>query len=178
MRSLDREIKKHKKLLIIDGYNLINAWDNLKPIGSISLEESRKKLIDILLEFNKYTDEGIILVFDSYNVKSDADIKLSEGVIIVYTRENELADHFIEWVVYKYSKRKEIRVVTSDFAEQNFILGSGANRVSAREFRYEIESFYRDIEKLSNKNKAKNLARFSGLDENTKETLENFKKLL
>lgn len=176
MRLLDREIKKYDKLLFIDGYNIINSWNSLKNLSIDELEESRRVLIDILMEFKHYTPEGVVLVFDSYNVKSDRQFVMEKDLIIVYTRELETADHFIERFVEKYSKKKKIRVATSDKLEQDIILGKGATRISAKELEYEIENFHRELKKISDNKKTKNKRHLSTLTEDSINALANYKE--
>lgn len=178
MILLDREIKKYKELLFVDGYNIINSWDSLKNDTDKELEESRRKLIDILMEFKHYTKEGVVLVFDSYNVKSDRQIFVENKLMIVYTKELETADHFIERAVEKYANKKKIRVATSDRLEQDIILGKGATRMSAKEFEFEIKTFKEDIKRITIKKKTENKLHFSGLKSSNVEALEKYKEIM
>lgn len=176
MILLDREIKKYNELLFVDGYNIINSWENLKNKSDEELEESRRILTGIMMEFKHYSKEGIVLVYDSYNVKTDRQVFIENKLIIVYTKELETADHFIERSVEKYAKKKKIRVATSDRLEQDIILGKGATRISAKELEYEINRFYKDLERISTKKKIENKRHLSGLDENNLKALENLKE--
>ena len=178
MILLDREIKKYKELLFVDGYNIINSWDSLKNDTDKELEESRRKLIDILMEFKHYTKEGVVLVFDSYNVKSDRQIFVENKLMIVYTKELETADHFIERAVEKYANKKKIRVATSDRLEQDIILGKGATRMSAKEFEFEIKTFKEDIKRITIKKKTENKLNISGLKSSNVEALEKYKEIM
>lgn len=175
MILLDRELKKYKELLFVDGYNIINSWESLKNQTDHELEESRNKLINILMEFKAYSKEGIILVYDSYNVKSDRQIFIENNLIIVYTKELETADHFIERSVEKYGCKKKVRVATSDRLEQDIILGKGATRISAKELEYEIKHFYSDIKRISEKAKTENRLHLTGLKAQTLEALNKLK---
>ncbi|MDO5027974.1 MAG: NYN domain-containing protein [Bacillota bacterium] len=175
MILLDRELKKYKELLFVDGYNIINSWDQLKVSSDDQLEEARRKLIDILMEYKAYSKEGIILVFDSYNVKTDRQVQIQNKLIIVYTKELETADHFIERSAEKYARHKKIRVATSDRLEQDIILGKGASRISAKELEYEINNFYKDISKISEKKKRQNRLHLSGLNPDSIQLLEKIK---
>lgn len=176
MRLLDREINQYDELLFVDGYNIINSWGSLKSQSADELEESRRALINILIEFKHYTPEGVVLVFDSYNVKTDRQVIFEEKLIIVYTRELETADHFIERFVEKYAKRKKIRVATSDRLEQDIILGKGATRISAKELEYEIENFHREVKKISDVGKIKNKNHLSALNLDSIKALESYKE--
>lgn len=176
MRSLDREIKKYKELLFVDGYNIINSWDSLKNSSDKELEESRRKLIDILMEYKHYTKEGVVLVFDSYNVKSDRQVIIENKLMIVYTKELETADHFIERQVEKYRNTKKMRVATSDRLEQDIILGKGATRISAKELEIEVKNFREDIKRITIKKKTQNHLHLSGLNTRNVEALEKYKE--
>lgn len=133
---------KKKKILIVDGYNIINGWEELARISKDDLETSREKLIDYMIEYSKYTGEKTVIVFDAYNVKnsSGSTEKRSDTVSIVYTRENQTADSYIEKYIAELDDRHntEMRVATSDFAEQQIVLGKGGSRVSAREMYLDV----------------------------------------
>lgn len=178
MILLDREIRKYKELLFIDGYNIINSWDYLKDTTSTELEESRRLLTEILVEYKAYTREGLFLVFDSYNVKSDRQVIVDNKLITVYTKELETADHFIERSVEKYGTKKKIRVATSDKLEQDIILGKGATRISAKELEYEIISFKETINRIRKFEKTKNKRHLSGLNDANVEALEKYKEYI
>lgn len=178
MKLLDRELKKYSELLFVDGYNIINFWDVLKDRPMDELEESRRILVDILMEYKYYIKEGIVLVFDSYNIKSDRQIFIENKLIIVYTKELETADNFIERAVEKYGRQKKIRVATSDKLEQDIILGKGATRISAKGLEYEITSFYQDIKRIHDVKKIQNKLHLSGLSSESMKTLEALKEQL
>lgn len=130
------------KYLLVDGYNLINAWPDLKSLAEMDLEEARNSLNELLVEYNAYSGEKIIIVYDAYMVKGTADRQINyKGLSIVFTREHQTADSYIEIETEVLTKdmRNVVRVVTSDWAEQQMVMGSGAVRVSPREFFFEIE---------------------------------------
>lgn len=149
MRLLDREISKYKEILFVDGYNVINSWDELKMDTEEELEESRLKLINTLDEYQHYTKNCIVLVFDSYNIKTDRQILKHNNLMIVYTRELETADNFIERAVDEYALKKRIKVATSDKLEQEIILAKGATRISAKELEVEILNARSATERIS-----------------------------
>ena len=127
--------------LIIDGYNIINAWDNLKEISKEDLEGAREKLIHYIIEYAQYTGKKAIIVFDAYNVKnSKENIEERKYITIVHTKEHQTADSYIEKYISSLSKYDDIEVATSDYAEQQIILGKGASRISARELRLYVDS--------------------------------------
>lgn len=131
--------KKIKEYLFVDGYNIINSWERLKKIGKENLEESRDALIDIMTEYKHYSGIEIIIVFDAHLVKGNSGTEQNyKGIRVVYTKENETADHFIERSLDEIGKIKRVRVATSDWMEQQIILGRGGTRISARELEMEI----------------------------------------
>ncbi|MDI3533719.1 MAG: uncharacterized protein PWQ82_84 [Thermosediminibacterales bacterium] len=125
--------------LIIDGYNVINSWPELKELKEHDLETAREKLVDMLAQYQALTGEHLILVFDAHMVKGGKQHIEQYGEIeVVFTREGETADHFIERLVHMINNKAVVRVVTSDWTEQQVVLAAGGVRVSAREFREEL----------------------------------------
>ena len=136
----DVKVKKYKKsLYIVDGYNVIFAWEELAAVAEIDLEDARRQLCDILANYKAYTGRDIIVVFDAYNVKGSVERKLDHhGLNVVFTKEDELGDTYIERLVSEIGRDFSVRVVTSDSLIQLQALRSGVLRVSAREFYEEI----------------------------------------
>lgn len=135
--------------LLVDGYNVIFAWDSLKELSNGNIEGARNALINILCNYQGYKKCEVILVFDAYKVKgSTREIEKINNINIVYTKEAETADMYIEKVSHKLAKNNKVRVVTSDALEQLIILGNGALRVSSREFLYEIQKAEEDIRNI------------------------------
>jgi len=136
----DVKVKKYKKsLYIVDGYNVIFAWEELTAVAEYDLDEARRQLCDILANYKAFTGRDIIVVFDAYNVKGSVERKLDyHGLNVVYTKENELGDTYIEKLVSEIGRDFSVRVVTSDSLIQLQALRSGVLRMSAREFREEI----------------------------------------
>ena len=151
------------EILIIDGYNVLNAWPELLELTS-NLEMAREKLLDILLDYGAYKDLKIIVVFDAHLTKGQGEAYApAKSFEVVYTRENQTADSYIERVSYDLAKNKElVRVVTSDYAEQMNILGSGAFRVSAREFLLDVAKTRKEIRQKIEDAAAKNKRREVG----------------
>lgn len=125
--------------LIIDGYNVIGAWQDFR--GSMNLQESREKLVEILSDYAGYTGDRVILVFDAY-ASNDMRRHVEQaagGVEIVFTRSGETADHYIERLVdtmcRTLARQIEIYVATSDAIEQSIVMGRGAARISSNELR-------------------------------------------
>lgn len=127
--------------LLVDGYNIIFAWDELKKIAAESLDAARGQLINIMCNYQGYAQCELILVFDAYKVKGKhRDVEKYCNINIVYTKESETADTYIERVTHQLSKNHRVRVATSDGLEQIIILGSGAMRISAEEFRKRVKA--------------------------------------
>lgn len=136
-----KKIKKYDKdYLLVDGYNIIHAWEDLKKLTLDSLDVARDKLIDILCNYSGYTGCETIVVFDAYKVKgSRGEVEKINNINVVYTKEAETADMYIEKVSRKLSVNNRVRVATSDGLEQLIILGAGALRVSAESFKKEVD---------------------------------------
>ena len=121
--------------LLIDGYNIIFAWEELKKIAEENLDAARGELINMMCSYQGCTGYEIIVVFDAYKVKGKhRDVERYYNINIVYTKESETADTYIERVTHELSKEHRVRVATSDGLEQIIILGNGAMRISADEF--------------------------------------------
>lgn len=170
--------KGPKEYLFVDGYNIINDWEVLKKKATISLEESRLELLDILSEYHHYSGIEIIVVFDAYLVKgNNGNVEEFKGIKVVYTKENETADHFIEKTLDGIGKIKKVRVATSDKIEQQIILSRGGTRISARELEVEIYNEKNMIKRQRRIGIQKNKLRFGRLDEGTLKKLHNWNKL-
>jgi len=126
--------------VLVDGYNIIFAWDELKAVARDNLDAARKNLMDILCNYQGFRKCEVILVFDAYRVPHNiGDLSRYHNIQVVYTKEAETADAYIERVTYEIGKQYRVRVATSDNAEQLIILGHGALRVSADAFHQEVE---------------------------------------
>ena len=126
--------------LLVDGYNIIFAWDELKEVARENLDAARQMLMDILSNYQGFKKNVVILVFDAYKVpRSVQDVTRYHNIYVVYTKEAETADAYIERATYEIGRHHRVRVATSDGAEQLIILGHGALRLSASTFRAEVE---------------------------------------
>ena len=133
--------------LLVDGYNVIHAWDSLKQYLPDHLELARKQLSDWLCNYQGFRQCQVILVFDAYQVKGGREhVEQYHNIHIVYTKEAETADAYIERTTYDLAKEWRVRVVTSDGLEQRIILGNGACRVSAAEFEKELKEVEQAIQ--------------------------------
>ncbi len=166
-----------KKYLLVDGYNIINAWGDLKDISQTDLEHAREKLIDAMIEYVEFTGSIGIIVFDAYNVKNSKEkVEERKHVTVVYTKEHQTADSYIESYINQLSKYDDVKVATNDYAEQQIVLGKGASRISARELKI-------DVDNIKNKIKEKNNGVYKKIQRNwledrlDKETLSKLEKI-
>ncbi len=139
--------------LLVDGYNVIFSWDNLKKLADSSIDGARNALINILCNYQGYKKCEVIVVFDAYKVKGNhREIEKVNNITVVYTKEAETADMYIEKASLDLAKKHKVRVVTSDALEQVIILGNGALRVSSREFQGEVKSAEENIRTIIENN--------------------------
>lgn len=139
--------------LLVDGYNVIFAWDNLSKLAESSIDGARNALINILCNYQGYKKCEVIVVFDAYKVKGNhREIEKVNNITVVYTKEAETADMYIEKASLDLAKKHKVRVVTSDALEQVIILGNGALRVSSREFQAEVSAAEQTIRNIIENN--------------------------
>ena len=138
--------------LLVDGYNIIFAWDELKTLAKTSLQAARQSLADVLSNYQGYRKCGVILVFDAYKVRGgQGSVEKYNNITIVYTKEAETADAYIEKATYQMEKQYRVRVATSDGMEQLIIMGHGAQRLSARAFHDEVQQTHTEISQIVEK---------------------------
>ncbi len=142
-------------VLVVDGYNVIGAWDELNYLQRKDMGLARSRLIEILVEYSAYTGSRVIIVFDALYVRGNESKKSINGVEVIYTRENETADECIERLVKSLKNVKNnVYVATSDYLEQRTIFSRGALRISARELLIEIKSMemtiHQELEQQTN----------------------------
>ena len=141
-----KPMPKGKEYILVDGYNIIFAWDELNKIAKESLDHARYNLINILSNYQGAKQCELILVFDAYKVKGNVrEVEKVGNISVVYTKEAETADMYIEKVTHELAKNHRVRVATSDNLEQIIILGNGALRVSANAFKKEVEEADKEI---------------------------------
>ena len=151
-----REKFSGPEYLLVDGYNIIFAWDELKAIARDNLDAARKALCDLLCNYQGYQKCVVIAVFDAYKVKGGlGSVEKYHNIHVVYTKEAETADAYIERATYEIGKQHRVKVATSDGPEQLIILGHGALRVSASSFRQEMEQVQGQIAETLRKNNQK-----------------------
>lgn len=150
---------KQKRILIVDGYNVINDWKKLSAAGMENLESAREMLIEELSEYGAFTGTEIELVFDAYKNRNRMERRqVINNVSVFYTKVHQTADSYIEkrTAELTQSRKNIVTVATSDGAEQQFILGKGASRISSRELRLEMDRAKRKIaSKIKGGEKAK-----------------------
>lgn len=135
------------KTVFVDGYNVLNVWPNLKDVKNSSFEIARQKLVDALQNYSMYKGYKVILVFDAHMVSGSLLKKerITENFMVVFTKEGETADAYIEKIVNDIGRKNEVCVVTSDSLEQQVIFGRGASRMSSYEFYFEVKSIEEKI---------------------------------
>lgn len=140
------EKQRQEEYLLVDGYNIIFAWDELKELAEVNIEGARDKLMDILCNYQGYKKCTLILVFDAYKVEGNpGEVIKYHNIYVVYTKEAETADQYIEKTVRKMGRKYAVTVATSDALEQVIILGQGAQRLSAAGLKEEVELMLQEI---------------------------------
>lgn len=165
------------KNIFVDGYNVINSWSELKKIKEYSYEAARTELIEKLSNYAAYKNYKVFIVFDAHMVSKSIEKKekISDNIVVVFTKEGETADAFIEKTVNKIGRKIEVCVVTSDSLEQQVVFQRGATRMSSVEFYHEVKSIENKIEsKIQKKYSEK---RFTLEDTIQKEILEELEKI-
>lgn len=150
LKELERKGSKSKEeYLLVDGYNIIFAWEELKQLAETNIESARNKLMDILCNYQGYKKCKLILVFDAYNVpRNGGEVLKYNNIYVVYTKEAETADQYIEKTVHKMGRGADVVVATSDALEQLIIMGQGARRMSAKGLLEEIEHMLKEIREV------------------------------
>ncbi len=133
--------EKLKEYLLVDGYNIIFAWEDLKELAATNVESARGKLLDMLSNYQGYMRNTLIVVFDAYKVKGNpGSVNKYHNIYVVYTKEAETADQYIEKTVHEIGRKYHVTVATSDALEQMIIWGQGATRLSAAGLREEMDA--------------------------------------
>ena len=167
--------KRGREYLLVDGYNIIFAWDDLKELAEENIEAARNKLMDVLCDYQGYRRMTVILVFDAYKVPGNpGEVQKYHNIHVVYTREAETADQYIEKTVHDMAREHQVTVATSDGMEQIIIMGQGARRISARDLLAEIRESRRELRAL-HLDPAPKMKRYL-LEDVPPEVLEDLKK--
>lgn len=176
-RKLRKREQNREEYLLVDGYNIIFAWEDLKELSEISMEAARNKLMDILCNYQGYRKCTLILVFDAYKVEGNKGETIKyHNIHVVYTKEAETADQYIEKTVRRMGRHHDVTVATSDALEQVIILGEGAQRMSAEGLKEEISLAEKEIrEEYLGKNTVERNYLFHALKEDAAEAVEKIR---
>ncbi len=169
---------KQKEYLLVDGYNVIFAWDELKAIAETNLGDARDRLVHMLSNYKGYRDVEVIVVFDAHKTKEPQKDSFSSGVHVIFTDFAQTADEYIERAALSLKGKNRVSVATSDRLEQVIILGYGALRLSAREFIKLIKQTEQSIEHTLNAGKPiKTNMLIDNLDPKTAKFFEDMRRL-
>lgn len=139
-RQTEKAEERLPEVLLVDGYNIIFAWEELRGLAEVNIQSARDKLMDICCNYQGYCGATLILVYDAYRVKGNpGSVQKYHNIYVVYTKEAETADQYIEKTVHEIGRKRRVTVATSDALEQMIILGDGAVRMSARGFYEAVE---------------------------------------
>lgn len=153
----DFEMTERKSYVLVDGYNVIFAWDELKSLADTNLGAARERLMEILCNYSAYTKNSVVLVFDAYKVPGNTGERFDfHNIHVVYTKERELGDVYIEKLISEIGKNDRVRVVTSDNLIQLSAVRFGVLRMSAAEFEREVDSVHAKIGKFLDEIREKN----------------------
>jgi predicted RNA-binding protein with PIN domain len=175
VRVTAKKTEPQTEYLLVDGYNIIFAWEELSELAKVNIDGARGKLMDILCNYRGARGCELILVFDAYRVQGGTEsITDYHNIHVVYTREAETADQYIEKTTRKIAKHHRVTVATSDGVEQVIILGAGAIRMSARELLEDVERVCAEMRKefLDQPVSGKNYL-FDYLDEGLRDAMED-----
>lgn len=149
-KTIIKDTEPKKEYLLVDGYNVIFAWEELNELAKASIDAARNKLMDILSNYQGFTGCTLILVFDAYKVKgSQGEVQKYHNIYVVYTKEAETADQYIEKTTHEIGRKYKVTVATSDALEQVIVMGQGAYRISARDFYEEVERTEKQIREIN-----------------------------
>lgn len=149
-KTVIKDTEPKKEYLLVDGYNVIFAWEKLNELAKASIDAARNKLMDILSNYQGFTGCTLILVFDAYKVKgSQGEVQKYHNIYVVYTKEAETADQYIEKTTHEIGRKYKVTVATSDALEQVIVMGQGAYRISARDFYEEVERTEKQIREIN-----------------------------
>lgn len=170
-----KEQEPVREYLLVDGYNIIFAWDSLKELAKINIDSARTKLMDILSNYQGYRKSTVILVFDAYKVEGGVgSVQKYHNIHVVYTKEAETADQYIEKAAHEIDARHHVTVATSDALEQMIIWGAGASRMSASGLLEEIRLTAAEIRREYLENRTQGRERlFDNLPEELSEFMED-----
>ncbi|MCT4663389.1 MAG: NYN domain-containing protein [Tissierellales bacterium] len=171
---------KKESYLFVDGYNIINNWPELRQLSKMTLDLARERLEEYMLEYQAYMDVRVIVVYDAYKIRGAKEkIVNKSGLKIVFTQERETADRYIEKQLHKLGKDYRVKVATSDWVEQQVVLGRGGTRISARELHLQYKNMKERIEIKTQKKvskKSEEVLLEDLIDDDLREKLNNMLK--
>lgn len=173
--SYKKAKEKQKEYLLVDGYNIIFAWEELRELAEVNMDGARGRLIDILSNYQGVKKCSLILVFDAYKLEGfPGEVLQYHNIHVVYTKEAETADQYIEKVAHEIGRKYDVTVATSDGTEQVIIRGQGCRLLSAKELKTEVELAVKELREgyLGKAGSTKNYL-FNYLDEETAEQMES-----
>jgi predicted RNA-binding protein with PIN domain len=142
----NKNFSSSRNYLLVDGYNIIFAWEDLKELADVNIDSARGKLLDVMCNYQAIRGCEVIVVFDAYRVKGHATETIDyHNIHVVFTREAETADAYIEKFAHENARKYKVTVATSDGLEQIIIRGAGCLLISAREFEQEVAEKSRQI---------------------------------
>ena len=168
---------RKEEYLLVDGYNIVFAWEELRELARVNIHAACDKLMDILSNYQGCTGGTLILVFDAYKVEGHQEEVISyHNIYVVYTREAETADQYIEKTVHRIGRQYDVAVATSDGLEQMIILGQGARRISAMGLKQEIEEAQKtSMQGWKERRQSSKTYLFDNVSEELSEHLENIR---
>lgn len=169
---------KTKKLIIIDGYNILNAWEKYKPFLKLSFENARQELIYDMGEYSKLVGIDLLLVFDAYKINFKGSSEIIKGIEVVYTKQNETADQYIEKKLDEMGRKILVSVGTDDTLIQKLVTQRGGNVLTAKELLYRYENLKNKSNRYEIKNRISNKSYFNTLDEKALNQLDDIEEIL
>lgn len=169
---------KNKKLIIIDGYNILNSWDKYIPFLKMSFENARNELVYDMGEFSKLTGVDLLLVFDAYKINFVESKEKIKGIEVVYTRKNETADQYIEKKMDELGRKIFISVGTDDTLIQKLVTQRGGEVLTSKELLYRYENLKNKSNRLEIKNRITNKSYLNTLDEKILNKIDEIEKKL
>ena len=166
-----------QNILLVDGYNMIGAWKELRSLRDENFEDARDRLVELMAEYKAVKGWRVIIVFDAHLVPGNEQLYIQHDVEVIFTRKNETADERIEKLSTDLKGRKiQIHVATSDMTEQNVVFGHGALRKSARELEIEMEIIQSNISRKVKETQSEKPSRRINLPDDIALTLEKWRR--
>ena len=166
-----------QNILLVDGYNMIGAWKELRLLRDENFEDARDRLVELMAEYKAVKGWRVIVVFDAHLVPGTEQLYIQHDVEVIFTRKNETADERIEKLSTDLKGRKiQIHVATSDMTEQNVVFGHGALRKSARELEIEMEIIQSNISRKVKETQSEKPSRRINLPDDIALTLEKWRR--